>query len=195
MDEYTKIEELLTRFFEGQTTRAEEQELYRVFSQDTLPERLNRYRSVLGWFESGLAEECASTETVTLPVPRRHRMRRWWQAATVAAALVGVAVGIPLLQTALADPYAGSYVVRGGVKVTDMKLIRVEVEATFHRVMRQQEACDLLYKQLDEPLREEQTYLSAEQVVEEQYRHILRQVRDTVARKEVIEILGIESII
>jgi hypothetical protein len=191
MDKYTQTEALLARFFEGQTSRAEEQELYRVFSQETLPERLKRYKPLFDWFEGGLADECRSTETAPLPVLRRRRRQRLWQAVAVAALLTGMAFGLSLLKGTFSDPYEGSYLVRGGVKITDLKLIRPELEATYHRVMQQQDAYDRLCRQLDEWPVDEQAYLSAEQVIERQYSHILRQIRDKTAREEVIKILGI----
>ena len=39
-DEYIYIENLLERFFEGETTNAEEQELYAFFARPDLPEHL-----------------------------------------------------------------------------------------------------------------------------------------------------------
>ena len=39
-DEYIYIENLLERFFEGETSNAEEQELYAFFARPDLPEHL-----------------------------------------------------------------------------------------------------------------------------------------------------------
>ena len=56
-DEYIYIENLLERFFEGETTNAEEQELYAFFARPDLPEHLKNYRPVFGYFETGIAGE------------------------------------------------------------------------------------------------------------------------------------------
>ena len=43
-DEYTYIENLLERFFEGETSNAEERELYAFFARPDLPEHLKSYK-------------------------------------------------------------------------------------------------------------------------------------------------------
>ena len=56
-DEYIYIENLLERFFEGETSNAEEQELYAFFARPDLPEHLRGYKPVFGYFETGIARE------------------------------------------------------------------------------------------------------------------------------------------
>ncbi|MCD8135955.1 MAG: hypothetical protein LUH01_08405 [Parabacteroides gordonii] len=51
------IEDLLERFFDGQTSNAEEQELYAFFNSPGVPEALRSYQSVFAYFETGIKEE------------------------------------------------------------------------------------------------------------------------------------------
>mgnify|MGYP001515081481 CR=1 FL=1 len=54
-EEYKSIEDLLDRFFEGQTSNEEERVLYEFFARPDIPAHLERYREVFGYFESGIA--------------------------------------------------------------------------------------------------------------------------------------------
>ena len=53
-EEYKSIEDLLDRFFEGQTSNEEERVLYEFFARPDIPAHLERYREVFGYFESAL---------------------------------------------------------------------------------------------------------------------------------------------
>ena len=44
-----KIEELIDRYFEGQTSCDEERELRRFFTQENIPESLQVYRPLFAW--------------------------------------------------------------------------------------------------------------------------------------------------
>ena len=49
------IAELLRRFFDGETTCAEEKALEKYFTSDTpLPPELEPYRDMFGWYASGM---------------------------------------------------------------------------------------------------------------------------------------------
>ncbi|MDR2148286.1 MAG: hypothetical protein LBE91_17720 [Tannerella sp.] len=45
------IEQLIDRFFDGETTNAEEQALYAFFNGETIPETLEKYKPVFRYFE------------------------------------------------------------------------------------------------------------------------------------------------
>ena len=47
-EEYKSIEDLLDRFFEGQTSNEEERVLYKFFARPDIPAHLERYREVFG---------------------------------------------------------------------------------------------------------------------------------------------------
>ena len=52
-----EAERLLQRFFDGETTLAEERRLYRLFSGKKLPAELEKYRPVMAAFGSMQAAE------------------------------------------------------------------------------------------------------------------------------------------
>ena len=88
-DEYTYIENLLERFFEGETTNTEEQELYAFFARPDLPEHLNDYKPVFGYFETGIAREVEKGEEAAMPVRKFPFFKRWfWIGTAVAASLL-----------------------------------------------------------------------------------------------------------
>ena len=62
------IAELLTRFFDGETTCAEERALEKYFTSDTpLPPELEPYREMFGWYASGLDVSSLPSEKTENP--------------------------------------------------------------------------------------------------------------------------------
>lgn len=59
-DEITHIKTLLERFWEGQTTTAEEKELYAFFARPDLPDRWKPYQSLFGFFANDLPASASS---------------------------------------------------------------------------------------------------------------------------------------
>lgn len=123
-DRYKQIEELLERFFEGETSNEEEQELYRFFAGKELPGPFEPYRSLFGYFEKGIrqeAEEMARTGLSGGGKEGRHFpiSRKWWRSALVVAASVCLLFYFNRLNKADEtdfNPYAGSYIIHNGVK-------------------------------------------------------------------------------
>lgn len=115
------IEKLVIRFFDGETTLAEERRLYRLFSRKGLPRELEKYRPVFAAFGSMQAGEGHRARLV--PV--------FWRAACgVAAALLllGVSAYIDYREDkALARLYEGSYVIENGVRTDDLSRIQDDI--------------------------------------------------------------------
>ena len=116
------IEKLVIRFFDGETTLAEERRLYRLFSRKGLPRELEKYRPVFAAFGSMQADEGRRARLV--PVFRR--------------AVCGVAAAVLLLlgvwtyidyreDKALARLYEGSYVIENGVRTDDLSRIQDDI--------------------------------------------------------------------
>lgn len=82
-----RVDELLDRYFEGETTIAEERWLKDYFkSTSTLPEHLEGYRSLFGYFESERSIECdLSNESAAFDQPSKLRVI-WLTVSAVAAA-------------------------------------------------------------------------------------------------------------
>lgn len=219
---YAPIETLIERFFEGTTSHEEERELYDFFldAGDELPEHLQEYRGVFGWFDTGMAGEVAEKEPVyELPgveskgvegykglkdawnqaderklgkegAERRSR-KVWMRWASVAASLV-LAITVYSLYTMEKrrfDPLAGSYIIRNGVKITDMDEIRPELESTIQIALQQEARAQRLFDQLRDPATDE--FLSAQEQMQQQYCQIISQFTDPLVREEVEKMLDI----
>ena len=125
-EEYKSIEDLLDRFFEGQTSNEEELVLYEFFARPDIPAHLERYREVFGYFESGIALDFSETPELRLPAKEISYKRKigWAIAVCVAASLLLFLVNTVFMnQNASFNPYEGSYIVRNGVVMTDIKKI------------------------------------------------------------------------
>ena len=70
-----KIRTLTERFFEGETSLAEEQELYRLFREVDVPEDLQPYKEMFAGFED-----------ISLPQQKPSR-RRWGKVIGIAASV------------------------------------------------------------------------------------------------------------
>lgn len=188
--DFKHIEDLLERFFEGQTTNAEERELYRFFGSPEVPEYLMSYKPVFGYFESGLAEETATSEEKQEAVKlfRPQKIFLTWALSAAAVVIVLLLIS-PLFtsQNKVEDPLKGSYIVRNGERIDNLDLIRPELELTIQIALLQQERADrLLEVSGDSP------YEMIRQEIETQYCGIIHQFEDEEVRKEVAQILEIE---
>jgi len=85
--ELAKIEQLLDRFFEGETTLAEEQVLRDYFKKGNLPPHLAMYTPIFQGFE--IAKEESSSKEIVLPQQKKPTIWMW----SVAASLI-LAIGI-----------------------------------------------------------------------------------------------------
>lgn len=121
---YEQIEELLERFFEGQTSNQEEQELYRFFARKELPGSFQPYRSLFGYFEKGIGKETNERVRASLSGSKKERKqipiyRKWWRIGLAVAASVCLLFCFNRLNKADEtdfNPYAGSYIIHNGVK-------------------------------------------------------------------------------
>lgn len=128
------IEELLNRYFEGETSATEEQELRRFFASGDVPTHLSAYRPLFAYFDEEIAEkkdwaEEIWAEVMVEPFPARrfalHRRKVVYLLSTVAAcALAFLAISQWLYPT---DPCfcSENYVVINGRCYTDIHKVRL----------------------------------------------------------------------
>ncbi len=131
------IEELLNKYFEGETSCEEERELRRFFSQDIVPEHLQMYRTLFGFLESeNKLYRSAAESIVSSPMPRSKsqiiRRRMLYTLSGVAAGLV-LLLGITGIQRHL-DSSPDVYVIIDGKRYTDPELARKQALAAFQSV-------------------------------------------------------------
>lgn len=125
------VEVMLQRFFDGETSCAEEKALEAYFcSGATLPPEVECYREMFGWYASGMDE----SRLPHAAAPRRRRTKRiflWWSAVAASIALViGLGWNHRVELVSGEGAYTGSYVVRDGIMVTGDEEIKLEIEAT-----------------------------------------------------------------
>jgi IS5 family transposase len=110
---------LVKRFFDGDTSLADEEKLYKYFATGKVNSSLKQYAPMFGWYANELQT----------PVKKHTHNWRYIAAAAVAMGVIAT-VGIRNYNAAtsltdeeqrLAEIYAGSYIVRNGVKITNMK--------------------------------------------------------------------------
>jgi len=183
------IETLLERFFEGQTSNEEEQQLYLFFRQRDIPEEFLRYQPVVKYFESGLAEEsdCLKPNSIgSFHVPNRTKQRFLWS-SIAASFLICLGATFFLLNKAdTFDPLEGSYIIRNGVRINDLELIRPELEATLQDILHQQEEWEQMYARFAEM---ESLDIRILIQIAENNQRLLEDIQDENIRKEVEELL------
>ena len=111
-----RIRTLTERFFDGETSLAEEQELYRLFREGDVPEDLVQYKELFAGFDS-----------IRLPQQKNSR-RNWRQAIGIAASvLVLFAIGTMLLAKQSNDECV-AYIY--GEKCTDKAIVMQQMQST-----------------------------------------------------------------
>ena len=179
------IEKLLERFFEGETSNKEEQCLYAFFAGDDVPEHLMQYKQVFNYFDMGIKEEFSETKTEA-PV-RKMQRKKWILWSGVAASLLALILLNPFAKPF--DPYEGSYIIRNGVRIADINIIRPELEAILQQVLQQEKEMDDLFAEM---LETENLFVDAEKQIRNHYYTMLEDITDEDIRKEVKKMLDIE---
>ena len=194
-DKNKHIEALLEHFFEGRTSNIEEQQLYKFFAGNNVPEHLLKYKEIFAYFDEVLDSELCVEESdeelcvMEMPVRKIHN-RKWVLWASVAASLLI----LTLLNTfdfgsKPFDPYEGSFIIRNGVRITDPETIRPELEATIQQVKQQQQDAEALVEQLKT---EDSEYTDVDKSIQSYYESILEGFENELVRKEVKKFLNIE---
>ena len=184
-EEFIPANVLLERFFEGQTSIKEEQELYRFFMRDDIPDELVRYKPLIKYFESGLAEELRNSMQPETHTPKRKRWVVWGGIA--ASFLLALCTSLYFLATREApDPFEGSYIIRNGVRITDLNLIRPELEAAIQKVLLQEQETERLIEQISKI--DDSPEIQIMQQWQQQSQRILENIQDENIRREVEEI-------
>ena len=146
------IDELLTRFFDGDTTCAEDRALQQYFADTSpLPEHLRAYAPMFSWYAAGMPGEPGAE--LPAPAPRRRfrvRPAVWWAGAAAAVAIV-IGAGwhhhrVTAANNLLARQYEGSYTEVNGVINTDITDIKADIDITLleaQRIEKELEAASL----------------------------------------------------
>jgi hypothetical protein len=84
--EFNKIENILEKYFEGETIIAEENELKEYFSSSNVAQHLEQYKPMFGYFSQ--VKEQKSTQEI--PLKTKKRNVAWLSIAASAVVLLGV---------------------------------------------------------------------------------------------------------
>lgn len=141
---HTNIEEYIVHFMEGETTRAEEEAIYRFFRTSEIPEHLKLYAPMFAWYEAGMPEEPLAVQPVAR-VPEAAKKPLWrriplevWSMGVAAMLVVGIGLGaLFTLDGGEGEDwscYEGSYIVVNGKRITDVEkimpiLLKTQAEA------------------------------------------------------------------
>jgi len=94
MESVKHIEKLLDKYFEANTSVAEEAVLQSYFSQEEVAAHLESYRPMFNYFSKAKGERYTKLPTLTGPIkPRRKFNYRWASVAAVAALVFGAYFG------------------------------------------------------------------------------------------------------
>lgn len=84
--EFNKIEDILEKYFEGETSIAEEKELKDYFSSPNVAQHLEQYKPMFGYFSE--VKEQKSTQEIPLKTQKRNVA--WLSIAASVVVLLGV---------------------------------------------------------------------------------------------------------
>lgn len=119
------IEDLLNKYFEGETSCEEERELRRFFMQDDLPEHLQAYRPMFAFFDN-------ESKRAEKPAPARRPFRLLYALSGIAAGVL-IALAVAGLSRYLAGT-PENYVIIDGKRYTDARLIHEQARHAFDDV-------------------------------------------------------------
>ena len=121
-----RLDELIEKYFDGQTTCAEERAIRHAFAQGPVPAHLEVYRPLFAGLDK-LSESHAHAEEVK-PVRRKISLRYW---------AGGIAAGLALcliLAKFLPGDTAESYVIINGKRYTDPALVQAKAREALDNV-------------------------------------------------------------
>lgn len=82
--EFSKIEEILEKYFQGETSIAEENQLKEYFSSSNVAQHLEQYKPMFGYFSQVIKQK--STQEIPLPKSRDKKQNLAW--LSIAASVV-----------------------------------------------------------------------------------------------------------
>lgn len=117
---------LTTAFINGTTSLPEEESLFAYYRSSPVAEDLEEYRQMMLWYDNGLKLE--EDAPVKKPVVSGYIIKVFAPFAAALAIIITLAVGsIPTGftedQTDMYAIYEGSYIIRNGKKITDLRQI------------------------------------------------------------------------
>ena len=143
-----KIDELLNKYFEGETSCEEERELRRFFTEEEVPEEMQMYRPMFAYLDKEVKEHQSlppKAANKKVKIGRITPRRLYYTIGSIAAGLL-ILVGVANLYQQIAVTPT-DYVVINGKRYTDANIIREQALSAFQDVsMSQEEVLDLMFE-------------------------------------------------
>ena len=148
-----KIDELLDKYFEGETSCEEERELRRFFTEEEVPEHLQTYRPLFAYLNreaTSMAEPTEEKSVTTESAKEVPAQRKPFRLYRTFYAVSGIAAGLLLLLgvAKIIFPLSGvpeNYVVIDGQRYTDEKLVEA-LEALQNASFTDEDLSNLLFQ-------------------------------------------------
>lgn len=120
--------EWVNKFLEGLTSAEEERMLYEFFARPGIPKELNMYKEMYAWY-SGMPQENHLSANLK---QAKRRTNKWVAIISIAASVVlifSICMQYHKDQQLRKELlcYEGSYIVRNGKKITDLRLIMPQI--------------------------------------------------------------------
>lgn len=129
------LDQLLDKFFAGETTRGQEKALEEYFSSGApVPDEYECYRKMFAWYAAGMDENELPRDCPVKIEPTsgwNQRKRNWWSSAAASVAIVMAAwLGFNIVtQQSSPTDYAECFVTCDGRVITGEDEIRGDIEA------------------------------------------------------------------
>lgn len=154
-----RIDELINKYFEGETSAAEEQEIRMFFAKENVPQHLLLYKPMFAYFE----EEIARKEVKVVTTNRFKRRKIFYMVSGIAAAML-LLLGIGQLLFFPGNTFcSGNYVVINGRCYTDIHTVREYALNALQEVSSSPE--EFIYQDYDEDELEHK-------IIEEQFKQL-----------------------
>ncbi len=130
------IEELLNKYFEGETSAQEERMLRSFFSKADVPEELAVYKPLFAYFDQEIARKETEPELATVIPKKKKKRRYYWFSVAAACLFVMLLAGKYFFPANNGLPCSGNYVIINGQcysdpdKVRSMALVSLQEVAT-----------------------------------------------------------------
>lgn len=127
----------LTRYFDGETTCAEEAAIVRYFKEEKhLPDNLQDYKAMFVWIDAGMPEGTMRTEKKHYRGTIWSSAIWWLSSAAVLALIITVASGLRhnVPEMSPEEHYRGSYVQKNGVITDNIVAIMPDIKSTLKQV-------------------------------------------------------------
>lgn len=143
-----KIDELLNKYFEGETSCEEERELRHFFTEEEIPEHLQMYRPIFACLDKEVKEYQSlskKSENKEMKTRRISPRRLYYTLGGIAAGLL-MLIGIANIYRHISVTPT-DYVVINGKTYTDANVVRDQALSAFQDVsMSQDEVLDLMFE-------------------------------------------------